>query len=86
MNIQNQIEVEVKQTEKQYFERFVALYHEQNTIAEDIKALTDEVKEKHPEADVSNLKAVAKLKSEQKVGDKVSSVNKLIEAIDTYTK
>ena len=79
-------EVEVKQTQQQFFDKFVNLYHEQNTIAYDIKQLSEEFKETYADADLGNLKAVAKLKSEQKVGDKVLSVNKLIEAIDTFTK
>ena len=79
-------EVEVKQTQQQFFDNFVNLYHEQNTIADDIKQLSEEFKEAYADADLGNLKAVAKLKAEQKVGDKVLSVNKLIEAIDTFTK
>ena len=79
-------EVEVKQTQQQFFDKFVNLYHEQNTIADDIKQLSEEFKEAYADADLGNLKAVAKLKAEQKVGDKVLSVNKLIEAIDTFTK
>jgi len=77
-------EQNVKTTQKAYFDKFVALYHEQATIASDIKQLTDEFKEDYAEADITNLKVVAKLHSEQAVGDKVEKMNKLQEVIDTF--
>ena len=78
------IELAVKKTQKEYFENFTTLYTELNMLNEDIKQLSESFKEDYLDADLANLKAVAKLKAEQKVGDKVLSVNKLIEAIDTF--
>ena len=78
------IEVAVKKTQKEYFENFTTLYTELNMLNEDIKQLSESFKEDYFDADLANLKAVAKLKAEQKVSDKVLSVNKLIEAIDTF--
>ena len=78
------IELVVKKTQKEYFENFTTLYTELNMLNEDIKQLSESFKEDYFDADLANLKAVAKLKAEQKVSDKVLSVNKLIEAIDTF--
>lgn len=78
------IELAVKNTQKEYFENFTTLYTELNMLNEDIKQLSESFKEDYVDADLANLKAVAKLKAEQKVSDKVLSVNKLIEAIDTF--
>lgn len=78
------IELAVKKTQKEYFENFTTLYTELNMLNEDIKQLSESFKEDYVDADLANLKAVAKLKAEQKVSDKVLSVNKLIEAIDTF--
>ena len=78
------IELAVKKTQKEYFENFTNLYTELNMLNEDIKQLSESFKEDYFDADLANLKAVAKLKAEQKVSDKVLSVNKLIEAIDTF--
>ena len=78
------IELAVKKTQKEYFENFTTLYTELNMLNEDIKQLSESFKEDYFDADLANLKAVAKLKAEQKVSDKVLSVNKLIEAIDTF--
>ena len=78
------VELAVKKTQKEYFENFTTLYTELNMLNEDIKQLSESFKEDYFDADLANLKAVAKLKAEQKVSDKVLSVNKLIEAIDTF--
>lgn len=77
-------ELAVKKTQKEYFDNFTTLYTELNMLNEDIKQLSESFKGDFVDADLANIKAVAKLKAEQKVGDKVLSVNKLIEAIDTF--
>ena len=77
-------EVEVKQTQQQFFDKFVNLYHEQNTIADDIKQLSEEFKEAYADADLGNLKAVAKLVSVDTLGDKVNKVNKFKEAVELF--
>ena len=77
------IELAVKKTQKEYFENFTTLYTELNMLNEDIKQLSESFKEDYLDADLANLKAVAKLKAEQKVGDKVLSVNNLLN-LDTF--
>ena len=78
------IEVAVKKTQKEYFENFTTLYTELNMLNEDIKQLSESFKGDYVDVDLTNLKKVSKAKAEQKVGDMVLSVNKLIEAIDTF--
>lgn len=74
----------VKPTQQELFDRFVNLYHEQATIGLDIKALADEFKEHYPDEDLTTIKAVAKLKSEEKLGKKVSDFEKFKEVIEIY--
>ena len=78
------IELVVKKTQKEYFENFTTLYTELNMLNEDIKQLSESFKGDYADVDLTNLKKVSKAKAEQKVGDMVLSVNKLIEAIDTF--
>ena len=78
------IEVAVKKTQKEYFENFTTLYTELNMLNEDIKQLSESFKGDYSDVDLTNLKKVSKAKAEQKVSDMVLSVNKLIEAIDTF--
>ena len=74
----------VKPTQKDYFDKFLYIYTELSTLNEDIKQLSDLFKEDYPEADLSNLKKVSKLKAEQKLGDNVDKVNAFLEAVDTF--
>ena len=76
----------VKKTQQTYFENFVNLYSELAMLTEDVKQLTEQFKEDYAEADIANIKKVAKLKSEQKIGDAVEKVEAFKEAIDTFTK
>ena len=76
----------VKKTQQTYFENFVNLYSELAMLTEDVKQLTEQFKEDYAEADIANLKKVAKLKSEQKIGDAVEKVEAFKEAVDTFTK
>ena len=63
---------QTKPTQKELFNRYVNIYTEIDTLNDDIKQLNEEVKEHYPDIDLSNMKKVAKLKAEQKVGDGVS--------------
>ena len=76
----------VKKTQQAYFENFVSLYSELAMLTEDVKQLTEQFKEDYAEADIANIKKVAKLKSEQKIGDAVEKVEAFKEAVDTFTK
>ena len=76
----------VKKTQQQYFDNFVNLYSELAMLTEDVKQLTEQFKEDYAEADIVNIKKVAKLKSEQKIGDAVEKVEAFKEAVDTFTK
>ena len=76
----------VKKTQQAYFENFVNLYSELAMLTEDVKQLTEQFKEDYAEADIGNIKKVAKLKSEQKIGDAVEKVEAFKEAVDTFTK
>lgn len=76
----------VKPTQKDLFNRFVNIYTEIDTLNDDIKQLGEEVKEHYPELDLSNMKKVAKLKAEQKVGDGVAKANEFLEAVESYTQ
>ena len=76
----------VKKTQQTYFENFVNLYSELAMLTEDVKQLTEQFKEDYAEADIANLKKVAKLKSEQKIGDAIEKVEAFKEAVDTFTK
>ena len=63
-------------------EKLVALFHEQNTLSEDMKALVDEAKEAGIQ-NVAAIKQAAKLKADQKEADwieKTESVRKILEA------
>ena len=75
-----------KPTQQKYFDSFVNLYSELAMLTEDVKQLTEQFKEDYAEADIANLKKVARLKSEQKVGDAVEKVEAFKEAVDTFTK
>ena len=75
----------VKKTQQQYFDNFVNLYSELAMLTEDVKQLTEQFKEDY-ESDIANLKKVAKLKAEQKVGEAVEKVKAFKEAVDTFTK
>lgn len=77
---------QTKPTQKDLFNRFVNIYIEIDTINDDIKQLGEEVKEHYPEIDLSNMKKVAKLKAEQKVGDGVAKANEFLEAVESYTQ
>lgn len=79
-------EVNTKQTQQQYFDRFVALYGELDMLNQDIKQLTEEFKDDYPEADITNLKKVSKLKAEMKVGDAVTKSQDFLEAVETFDK
>ena len=74
----------IKPTQQDLFDRFVNLYHEQATIGLDIKTLSDEFKEFYPDEDLTTIKQVAKLKSEEKLGKKVSDFEKFKEVIEIY--
>ena len=76
----------VKPTQKDLFNRFVNIYTEIDTLNDDIKQLGEEAKEHYPELDLSNMKKVAKLKAEQKVGDGVAKANEFLEAVESYTQ
>ena len=76
----------VKKTQQQYFDNFVNLYSELAMLTEDVKQLTEQFKEDYESADIANLKKVAKLKAEQKVGDAVTKSQDFLEAVDTFTK
>lgn len=76
----------VKKTQQQYFDNFVNIYSELAMLTEDVKQLTEQFKEDYSESDIANLKKVAKLKAEQKVGDAIEKVEAFKEAVDTFTK
>ena len=67
----------IKPTQQDLFDRFVNLYHEQATIGLDIKALSDEFKEFYPDEDLTTIKQVAKLKSEEKLVRKFRTLRSL---------
>ena len=76
----------VKPTQNELFNRYVNIYTEIDTLNDDIKQLNEEVKEHYPDIDLSNMKKVAKLKAEQKVGDGVAKANEFLEAVESYTQ
>lgn len=75
-----------KPTQQALFERFVNIYTELATLTDDVKQLTEEAKELYPDADISNMKKVAKIKAESKLGDAVEKTEAFLEAVDTFTK
>ena len=77
---------EIKQTQQEMYQRFVNIYLEICTLNEDIKQLSEEVKENYPDADLVNMKKVAKMVAEQKVGESVIKANEFLEAVDEFTK
>lgn len=79
-------ETNVKKTQQEYFNNFVNIYTELATLNEDIKQLSEEFKEDYSDSDLANLKKVAKLKAEQKVGDGVAKANDFLEAVESYTQ
>ena len=76
----------VKPTQQEMFDRFVNLYHEQATIGLDIKALSDEFKEYYPDEDLTTIKAVAKSKAEESLGNKIDKADKFKEIAETFVK
>ena len=77
---------QTKPTQKELFNGYVNIYTETDTLNDDIKQLNEEVKEHYPDIDLSNMKKVAKLKAEQKVGDGVAKANEFLEAVESYTQ
>ena len=90
MNTQNAAfdadETNVKPTQQELYQRFVNIYLEIYTLNEDIKQLSEEVKENYPDIDLVNMKKVAKMVAEQKVGESVIKANEFLEAVDEFTK
>ena len=76
----------VKKTQQQYFDNFVALYGELSTINEDIKQLSESYKEDYADGDLANLKKVSKLVAEQKLGEALDKLESFKEAVDTFQK
>lgn len=76
----------VKPTQQELYQRFVNIYLEIYTLNEDIKQLSEEVKENYPDIDLVNMKKVAKMVAEQKVGENVTKANEFLEAVDEFTK
>ena len=76
----------VKPTQKELFSRFVNTYIEIDTLNDDVKQLSEEVKEHYSDLDLANMKKVAKLKAAQKVGDGVAKANEFLEAVESYTQ
>lgn len=77
---------EVKPTQQELFNRFLNLYHEQATVGLDIKALSDEFKEYYPDEDLTTIKAVAKAKAEESLGNKLDKADKFKEVAETFVK
>lgn len=76
----------VKPTQQELFDRFVNLYHEQSTVGLDIKALAEEFKEHYPDEDLTTIKAVAKSKAEESLGNKIGKADKFKEVAETFVK
>ena len=76
----------IKPTQQELYQRFVNIYLEIYTLNEDIKQLSEEVKENYPDIDLVNMKKVAKMVAEQKVGESVIKANEFLEAVDEFTK
>ena len=76
----------VKPTQQELYQRFVNIYLEIYTLNEDVKQLSEEVKENYPDTDLVNMKKVAKMVAEQKVGESVTKANEFLEAVDEFTK
>ena len=72
-------------TKKEFYERFVNLYREQQTLSEDVKALTEEAKEALGDDDLTLIKQVAKLTATGKVHESYEKCEKTIELIDELT-
>lgn len=77
---------QTKPTQQTLYQRFVNIYSEIYTLNDDIKQLSEEVKESYPDIDLVNMKKVAKMVAEQKVGDGVTKANEFLEAVDEFTK
>ena len=82
----NQNSENVKPTQQALFDRMVNLYHEQATVGLDIKALSDEFKEYHPEAELTTIKSVAKAKAEESLGSKIDKAKLFEEVAETFVK
>ena len=76
----------IKPTQQELFDRYVNLYHEQATIGLDIKALSEEFKELYPDEDLTTIKAVAKSKAEESLGNKIGKADKFKEVAETFVK
>lgn len=64
------------------FDRLVTLFHEENTLKADVKALLDEAKEEGIE-NIQAIKAAAKLKADEKQSDwqeKVDAIKAVLES------
>jgi len=85
-NVNEMNEDQVKPTQQELFDRFVNLYHEQSTVGLDIKALADEFKEHYPDEDLTTIKAVAKSKAEESLGNKIDKADKFKEVAETFVK
>lgn len=68
---------------KETFGRLVSLHNEILTLQEDIKAIKEECEETLPDVVFTDLSAQAKLKAQQKLGEKVSKVTEWLDLAES---
>lgn len=73
---------ELKQTPKQYKERFINLFVEIETLKEDVAQLKEEVKDELPDLDLTNLVKIAQLEAQSKLGDVLAKAEKFAALVE----
>ena len=70
---------------QEYLGRLVNLHSEIETLNQDLKQIKEEIEEELPDVKWNNLNKLAKLKSQQKLGEtmlKMAEFSELVESLD----
>lgn len=68
---------------KEMYNRLVNLHSEIDLLQQDLKAMKEEVEEALPKVSFTDLSAAAKLKAQNKLGEKVSKLNSFLELVES---
>lgn len=70
---------------KAYFDRLVNIHTEIDTLTQDLGQLKEEVKEKLPDVNFTDLSRAAKLQAQQKLGQTVDKMNSFVDLAEAVT-
>lgn len=70
---------------KDYFNRLVNIHTEIDTLTQDLGQLKEEVQEKLPDVNFTDLSRAAKLQAQQKLGQTVDKMNSFVDLAEAVT-